>query len=67
MATHKISYNEGDEANLDATAGMAVVVGGVATGAIDVTIDQAVIGRDAAYKGLLKIAELVRKNDFPLA
>lgn len=67
MATTLISYVEGEEANLDATAGMAASAGSAATGDIDVTIDYAVIGRDAAVAGLLKIAELVRKNSYPIA
>ena len=67
MATTLISYVAGEESNLDATAGMAASAGSAATGDIDVTIDYAAIGRDAAIAGLVKITELVRKNSYPIA
>lgn len=68
MATTLISYDEGEEANLDTTAGMTAAAGGAAAAkAIECLIDYAVIDKDAAYKGILKIAELVRKNDYPIA
>lgn len=67
MATHKISYVAGEESTLDTTSGMAVVVGAAATGDLDVTIDQAAIGRDAAIAGLEKVIVLLRDNSFPMA
>ena len=67
MATTKISFVAGEEANLDGDRGMAAVAGSATTGDIDVTIDYAVIGRDEAIAGLVKITELVRKNSYPLA
>ena len=67
MATHKISYVQGEESTLDGDVGMAVVVGAAATGDIDVTIDQAVIKKDEAIAGLEKIINLIRKNSFPMA
>jgi len=66
MAT-QISYDEGDEISLDATNGMAVANAAAGASSVVVLVDNLTISRDAAAKALIRIARLIRENDYPMA